>query len=150
MRKIRDIRQGSAKRAAVESGNLERLEINGTRVVYCKNSSYLTSIQILTGIGSSAEAPETQGLAHILEHMFFKGSRKRPGGTAISRAANDIGGKMNAYTSYDHTAYYMTVLNEHFEEAIDILGDMYLNPLFPREEFAKELNPILSEFRETE
>ncbi|MBI3396559.1 MAG: insulinase family protein [Spirochaetia bacterium] len=134
----------------MESGKLERLNINGTRLIYSRNSSYLTSIQFLTGVGSSAESADTQGLAHILEHMFFKGSKKRPGGTAITRAANDIGGKMNAYTSYDHTAYYVTVLNEHFEEAMDILADMYLNPLFPPDEFAKELNPILSEFREAE
>jgi len=82
--------------------------------------------------------------------MFFKGSKKRPGGTSISRAANDIGGKMNAYTTYDHTVYYITVLNDKFEEGFDILADMYQNPLFPEEEFAKELNPILSEYRERE
>lgn len=122
--------------------------VNGVRVLYYQNASFLTSIQILTGVGSAAETEESQGLAHILEHMFFKGSAKRRGGSAISRAANDIGGKLNAYTVYDHTCYYITVLNDRFHAGFDILADMYLHPLFPADEFAKELNPILSEFRE--
>ncbi|MEQ8350961.1 MAG: pitrilysin family protein [Leptospiraceae bacterium] len=125
-------------------------KINGLKLLHIENTSFLTNIQILTRVGSCAEHPSQWGLAHILEHMFFKGSSKRPGGTSISRAANDIGGKMNAYTTYDHTAYYITVLNDRFEEGFDILADMYRNPLFPADEFKKELNPILSEYRERE
>ncbi len=128
----------------------EIFEVDGVRVAHYQNDSFLTNIQILTGVGSAAESKDIMGLAHILEHMFFKGSTKRPGGTNISRAANDIGGKMNAYTTYDHTVYYITVMNDAFEEGFDILADMYQNPLFPQAEFDKELNPILSEYRERE
>ena len=123
-------------------------QIGGFQVAYLQNNSYLTTIQILTRVGSACETDDEQGIAHILEHMFFKGSTKRPGGTTIARAANDIGAQMNAYTTYDHTAYYVTVLNDSFEEGFDILADMFLNPIFPADEFRKELNPILSEFRE--
>ena len=129
----------------------EKIEIKNigkVRFLYYPHKSYLTSIKILTHVGSEAENDTNQGMAHILEHMFFKGSKSRPGGTSISRAANDIGAKMNAYTTYDHTAYYITVLNDEFSNGFDILADMYLNPLFPAEEFAKEINPILSELRE--
>ena len=129
---------------------IETKTLGDVRFLYYPHKSYLTNIQILTGVGSAAEDDTRQGLAHILEHMFFKGSKKRVGGTAISRAANSIGAKMNAYTTYDHTVYYISVLNESFAEGFDILADMYSNPLFPPEEFAKELNPILSEFRERE
>ncbi|MCR9144169.1 MAG: insulinase family protein [bacterium] len=128
----------------------EIFDVDGVRVVHYQNDSFLTNIQVLTGVGSAAESKDIMGLAHILEHMFFKGSTKRPGGTNISRAANDIGGKMNAYTTYDHTVYYITVMNDVFEEGFDILADMYQNPLFPQAEFDKELNPILSEYRERE
>jgi zinc protease len=114
------------------------------------NKSYITNIQILTDVGSMAEDQDIQGMAHILEHMFFKGSQKFRGGTAISRAANDIGGKLNAYTTYDHTVFYISVLNDSFEAGFDLLSDMYRNPLFPEDEFKKELNPILSEMRERE
>lgn len=122
----------------------------GERLVFVQNKSYLTNIQILTDVGSSAEDNDIQGMAHILEHMFFKGSQKFKGGTAISRAANDIGGKLNAYTTYDHTVFYISVLNDSFEAGFDLLTDMYRNPLFPEDEFKKELNPILSEMRERE
>jgi len=122
----------------------------GERVVFVKNNSYITNIQILTDVGSTAEDPDIHGMAHILEHMFFKGSQKYRGGTAISRAANDIGGKLNAYTTYDHTVFYISVLGDEFEGGFDILADMYRNPMFPPEEFKKELNPILSEMRERE
>lgn len=132
------------------TGNFEVFQVNGLKVLYHRNESFLTNIQILTRVGSTAEEKSIQGMAHILEHMFFKGSRKRPGGSTISRAANDIGGKLNAYTTYDHTVYYITVLNENFREGLDILGDMYEHPLFPEDEFRKELNPILSEYRERE
>jgi predicted Zn-dependent peptidase len=125
-------------------------DLGFVRVAYLRNASYLTTAQIFVGAGSSVEKAGEYGIAHILEHMFFKGSKKRPGGTSIPRAANDIGASMNAYTSYDHTAYYITALNDSFEEGFDILGDMFRNPLFPEEEFRKELNPILSEFRERE
>ena len=133
------------KTEAIETKNM-----GGVRLLYYPHKSYLTNIQILTDVGSAAEDDSNQGLAHILEHMFFKGSQKRAGGTAISRAANGIGAKMNAYTTYDHTVYYISVLNESFAEGFDIIADMYLNPLFPPEEFVKELNPILSELREGE
>jgi len=129
---------------------IEKIRVGAVNVVYYQNNSFLTSIQILTRAGSTAEARGQEGLAHILEHMFFKGSEKRPGPLSISRAANDIGGKLNAYTSYDHTCYFITVLNENFETGLDILSDMYLHPLLPEDELKKEISPILSELRERE
>lgn len=129
---------------------LDLSHVRGIPVLFQQNESLLTSIQILTNVGSCVEEPDTHGMAHILEHMFFKGSRRRPGAKAISRAANDIGGKMNAYTAYDHTVYYISVLNDSFEQGFDILADMVTNPLFPEDEFRREINPILSELRERE
>ena len=134
----------------LKTEKIEIQKVENVNLLYYPNTSYLTNIQILTKVGSAAEIEGEHGLAHILEHMFFKGSKKNPGGTAISRAANNIGAKMNAYTTYDHTVYYISVLNDVFEEGFEILADMYTQPLFPQEEFNKELNPILSELRERE
>ncbi|MCB1174502.1 MAG: insulinase family protein [Leptospiraceae bacterium] len=133
-----------------EESELDIIDCNGVRLLFLPNQSYLCNIKIMTNAGSASENPDEHGMAHILEHMFFKGSSKYPQGTSISRAANDIGGKLNAYTTYDHTAYYITVLKESFHKGFDILADMYLHPLFSADEFAKELKPILSEFRERE
>lgn len=129
---------------------MEILNINGTKVVYHFIPSKLTNVQFLTNIGSCAESPDIWGMAHILEHNFFKGSKKRPTPKDISRAGNDIGGKLNAWTWIDQTVYHITVLNDYFVEGFDILSDMYQNPLFPEDEFKKEINPILSEFRRGE
>ena len=126
---------------------MEILKINNTKVVYHFIPSKLTSIQILTNVGASAEDKEHFGSAHILEHSFFLGSKKYPKPTSLSSAANDIGAHMNAYTWVDNSCYYMTVLNDFFHKGVDILADMYLHPLFPEKEFKKEINPILSEMR---
>lgn len=126
------------------------LNVNGTKVVYHQLPSQLTNIQFLTNVGAASEEPEVWGMAHILEHMFFKGSKQFPGYNDISTAANDIGGKLNAWTWVDQTVYHITVLNDFFKEGFNILSDMYQNPLFPEAEFVKELNPILSEMRRYE
>lgn len=126
------------------------LNINNTKVVYHYLPSKLTNIQILTNVGSASETKDIWGMAHILEHMFFKGSKKYPGPLDIQTASNDIGGKLNAWTWIDQTVYHITVLNDFFRQGFDILSDMYQNPLFPEEEFVKELNPILSEMRRGE
>lgn len=129
---------------------MKRLNINGTKVVFHYLPSKLTNIKILTNVGSCVEPKEIWGIAHILEHMFFKGSRKRPGPLQIHAEANNIGGKLNAATSLDYTSYHITVLNEFFREGFDILADMYQNPIFPADEFTKEINPILSELRQVQ
>lgn len=124
--------------------------INDTKVVYHFLPSKLTNIQILTNVGSASEDKDVWGMAHILEHLFFKGSKKYPGPMDIQTAANDIGGSLNAWTWVDQTVYHITVLNDYFRQGFDILADMYQNPLFPEDEFKKELNPILSEMRRGE
>lgn len=126
------------------------LNVNDVKVVYHYLPSKLTNIQILTNVGSASEEKDIHGMAHILEHLFFKGSKKYPGPLDIQTAANDIGGKLNASTWIDQTVYYISVLNDFFKEGFDILSDMYQHPLFPEEEFIKELNPILSEMRRGE
>ena len=72
---------------------MEILNINGCKVIYHYLPSKLTNIQFMTNIGSSAEVKDNFGIAHILEHCFFKGSKKRPGANQISTDANNIGGK---------------------------------------------------------
>lgn len=126
------------------------LNVNDVRVVYHYLPSKLTNIQILTNVGSISEEPDNFGVAHMLEHNFFRGSKNYPGSMDIQTAANDIGGKLNAWTSNDATCYHISVLNDFFRKGFDILADMYQHPLFPEEEFNKEINPILSEMRRGE
>ncbi len=126
------------------------LNVGGTKVVYHHLPSKLTNIQILTNVGSVAEEKDCWGYAHILEHVFFKGSKHYPGANDIQTKANDIGGKLNAFTWLDVTNYYISVLNDFFRQGFHLLTDMYQHPLFPADEISKELNPILSELRRSQ
>jgi predicted Zn-dependent peptidase len=124
-----------------------RLEkIANTQVLYEKNNSKIINIQILTDIGSSDEHKNEYGVAHFLEHMFFKGTPTRDA-KRINRDADLIGAKLNAWTGHDHTNYHITVLQENFEKGFELLSDIYLNATFPADELEKERTVILSEMR---
>ncbi len=123
-------------------------KIHQVDVVYVYKPTLMTFVQIATRVGSQIETKDEWGISHILEHLVFKGSKKRPSGKEIVKAYSRIGADVNAYTDYDHTNYHMSMLNSVFEEGIDILVDMFLNPLLKEEDLKKEINPILSEYRE--
>ncbi len=123
---------------------------NDIRIGYIHKDSNITFLQIANQVGSQIETEKEWGIAHILEHMFFKGTKKRPGSINFLHSYNKIGASMNAYTDYDHTNFHITMLNEVFDEGFDIIADMFLNPLFPEDELKRELNPIISEYREKE
>ncbi|RLA63224.1 MAG: insulinase family protein, partial [Epsilonproteobacteria bacterium] len=85
--------------------NLETLFINSP-------GSTAASIQIWFRAGSALETGKDKGIAHFLEHMFFKGTPTRPG-AAIAHEVESLGGEMNAFTSFDYTCYYINSPNEH-------------------------------------
>lgn len=84
------------------------------------------------------------GLSHVLEHMLFKGTEKRPPGQ-IDKEVQDAGGNMNAYTSFDHTVYYINVPKEGTQLAVDILCDISINASLPEDELESEKDVILRE-----
>jgi predicted Zn-dependent peptidase len=104
------------------------------------------SMGILAGVGSGSEAEKEAGLSHYIEHMMFKGTRKRTA-YEIAHALDSIGGKMNAYTSKETTVYYAVVLDRHIDVQIDVLSDMVLNSLFDSKEMEIEKGVILEEIK---
>ncbi|MCX8016258.1 MAG: insulinase family protein, partial [Patescibacteria group bacterium] len=100
--------------------------------------SLTTTILILVKTGSEFETKENNGISHFLEHMCFKGTKKRPSQLIISTELENIGAKYNAFTSQEYTGYYAKVRNEKFEKALDIIADIYLNPLLDEKEIEKE------------
>src|SRR5574344_1096112 len=84
------------------------------------------------------------GLSHFLEHMVFQGCQGYPG-TAVSDAIDRLGGSMNAYTSFDHTAYHVEIAACHLEKAIDVIASMVRYPEFPEKRFQSEREVILRE-----
>jgi predicted Zn-dependent peptidase len=99
----------------------------------------------MVGVGSRYEKESEAGLSHFIEHMFFKGTKKRPTTLDISEELDAIGGEFNAFTSKDATAYFAKADSKHIEKALDVISDMYLNSKIDPEEIEKEKGTIIQE-----
>ncbi|RXT08080.1 pitrilysin family protein [Ammoniphilus sp. CFH 90114] len=118
---------------------------NGTRVLIKPvPTSFKVCIDVLVGVGSQYDPPAKKGLAHFVEHMMFRGTKKR-GYKQISIDTLKIGGYLNAFTERDTTTYTLDVPYRQMEAALDILLDLYLDPQFPVEDLEKERSIIIEE-----
>lgn len=123
---------------------------NGVRVVTeALPSVRSVSIGVWVDVGSRDERPGEEGLSHFIEHMFFKGTRRRSA-EAISREIDALGGELNAFTSRECTTFYAKVLDEHLEPGIDLLADIFHHSRFDSKELAKEKQVVLEEIRMVE
>jgi predicted Zn-dependent peptidase len=102
------------------------------------------SLGVWVDVGTRHEPADINGVAHVLEHMAFKGTERR---SALDIAAEieAVGGHLNAYTSREHTAYYAKVLKEDMALAVDILADILQNSTFDAKELERERTVILQE-----
>jgi predicted Zn-dependent peptidase len=107
------------------------------------------SLGIWVRVGSRNELPKQNGISHFLEHMFFKGTKKR---TAADIAADidSMGGDLNAFTSKEGTTFYIKVLDEHIERGVGLLMDVFLRSTFPEDEIEKEKGVITEEIHMVE
>jgi len=120
---------------------------NGVRVITESMSSVRSaSIGLWVDVGSSAESPSLRGISHMVEHMLFKGTRRRSA-REIAEALDSVGGDLNAFTDKESTCYYAKVIDRHVPLAIDVLADMLTNSLFDPEELSKERNVVLEEIK---
>jgi predicted Zn-dependent peptidase len=103
------------------------------------------TVVIMVGVGSRYEKNKEAGLSHFIEHMMFKGTKKRPTALSISEELDAVGGEYNAYTSKDSTGYYVKVDAKHLELALDVVSDMYLNSKIEQVEIEKEKGTIIQE-----
>lgn len=104
------------------------------------------TVQIWFRAGSALEKKDHEGIAHFLEHMFFKGTETRPG-AKIAHEVETFGGEINAFTSFDYTCYYINTPNIKLADSINILLDMVSNPLFKQEDLIPERNVVFEEYR---
>jgi len=103
-----------------------------------------TALGVWVSAGCRHEAPEQNGIAHFLEHMAFKGTKRRSA-LQIAEEIEDVGGYINAYTSREVTAYYARVLRDDVALALDLISDIVLNPVFDPREIEVERGVILQE-----
>jgi predicted Zn-dependent peptidase len=103
-----------------------------------------TTVAVTVDVGSRFEQPEEGGLSHVLEHMAFKGTKRR-NARQIAEEMDMVGGNMNAYTSLENTVYYTRVLSQDVPLAVDMLADILQHSTFDEEEVAREREVILQE-----
>ncbi len=119
---------------------------NGIRVVSASMPQVgSVSCFVMLAAGSRYETPESKGIAHFSEHMFFKGTERRPTARTIATEIDAIGGEFNAFTGKELTGYYVKCGAETHDIAFDVLGDMLLHSRFDPAEIEKEKGVILEE-----
>ncbi len=119
---------------------------NGLRVLTASMpQAKSVSCFIMLAAGSRYETPETNGIAHFSEHMFFKGTERRPTARDISAEIDAVGGEFNAFTGKEYTAYYVRCATEYRDVALDVLVDMLRHAKFDPEEIEREKGVILEE-----
>lgn len=123
---------------------------NGVRVVTEKVPSVRSvTIGVWVDVGSRDEGRGEEGFSHFIEHMVFKGTRRRSA-EAISREIDALGGELNAFTSRECTTFYAKVLDEYAEQGIDLLADIFHHSRFDPRELIKEKRVVLEEIRMVE
>ncbi len=119
---------------------------NGLRVLTAPMpQAQSVTCMIMLAAGSRYETPDTNGIAHFSEHMFFKGTERRPSARDIAGEIDAIGGEFNAFTGKEYTAYYVKCAAEHRDVALDVLVDMLRNSRFDAEEIDREKGVIVEE-----
>ncbi|WP_299444781.1 pitrilysin family protein [uncultured Rhodospira sp.] len=118
---------------------------NGLRVVTDPMDTVETvSVGVWADVGARHEPAEINGVCHMLEHMAFKGTRRRSA-LDIAVEMEDVGGHMNAYTSREHTAFYAKMLREDLPLAVDILADILQHSVYDPDELAREQGVVVQE-----
>ena len=117
---------------------------NGLRVLTAPmDHAQSVTCFVMVAAGSRYESVETGGIAHFAEHMFFKGTERRPTARDISGEIDSIGGEFNAFTSKEYTGYYVKCAAETRDTALDVLVDMLRNSKFEAEEIEREKGVIV-------
>ncbi len=119
---------------------------NGLRIITVPMPDTKTvTVLVLVATGSKYETKEINGVSHFLEHMVFKGTKKRPTQLKIAEPLDRIGSQYNAFTGQEYTGYYVKANGKHLDLLLDIISDITLNPNFDHREIDKERGVIIEE-----
>ncbi len=119
---------------------------NGLRLVHqhVNHDSSVGHLGLIINTGSRDELKKENGLAHFIEHVIFKGTKKRKAFHVLSRL-EDVGAEINAYTSKEETVIQATFLNHHYERSLELISDIIINSIFPQKELEKEKEVVIDE-----
>ena len=119
---------------------------NGLRVLHLADNMPITYVGVAIDTGTRDELPDESGMAHFVEHLLFKGTKRRRAWHIINWLES-VGGQLDAYTTKEETYIYATVPTEYTERAIELLADIVLNSTFPENEIEKERDVVLDEIQ---
>jgi len=117
---------------------------NGMRLVHAPAPGMVAHCGLIINAGSIDESEGEHGIAHFIEHMLFKGTKKRKSYHILSRL-EDVGGELNAYTTKEDTAVYASFLRDDYERATELLADITFNSIYPEKEIKKEKDVVIEE-----
>ncbi|HUR91769.1 MAG TPA: pitrilysin family protein [Gemmatimonadaceae bacterium] len=141
----------AAQRSDLEKIIHRRVLANGLEVIVVENHGVpLVTVEIDVKNGSFTQTPETAGLAHMYEHMFFRASRKYPGSDEFVERAADMGAVFNGSTREENVNYYMSVTSDRLEEAMRLLSASFQEPLFRQDELERERQVVIGEYDRNE
>ena len=119
---------------------------NGMTILHEKRELPVTTIALTTKIGYGFEPAQIKGISHFIEHMAFKGTKKRTS-EQIASELEKVGGELNAFTSDELTVFHVKLPSRHLQLGIDVLSDIFFNPLMKKEELEKERKVIIEEIK---
>ena len=122
---------------------------NGLRIIHAQKDSNVTYCGFAIDVGTRDEADNEQGMAHFVEHLIFKGTKKRHAWHILNRMEH-VGGDLNAFTNKEETVVYSAFLSEHFPRAVELLADIVFHSTFPQHEIDKEVEVIIDEIQSYE
>lgn len=117
---------------------------NGIRLAHYRIPGMVAHCGVVINAGSRNETENEHGVAHFIEHMVFKGTKKRRAYHILSRL-EDVGGELNAYTTKEETAIHASFLKDDYERAIELISDITFNSVFPEKEMDKEKDVVIEE-----
>jgi predicted Zn-dependent peptidase len=129
--------------AAAEISHLD----NGLTVLTVPGGTGSMSAMLFVGAGSRYEVREEAGTAHFLEHLFFKGTPRRPTTLQIATEIDSLGARFNAFTSEEYTGYFVKGAADYTQNSVDVIADMLKNALIPAEEVERERGVVLEEMK---
>lgn len=117
---------------------------NGIRIIHKQVPANVAHLGVIIDAGTRDELPDQSGLAHLIEHMIFKGTHRRKAFHILSRLEN-VGGELNAYTSKEETCVYASFLHAHYPRALELFADIITQSTYPDKELEKEKDVVIDE-----
>jgi predicted Zn-dependent peptidase len=119
---------------------------NGLTVLFEKRDVDVTTVMLGVKYGSAYDSVEEKGMAHFIEHLCFKGTARR-NVKEVAEEVEKVGGDLNAFTHEETTAYYVKLPSNHLDVAMDVIFDIFFNPIFPEDDVKREAGVICEEIK---